>query len=137
MAAVKIGEILQSKNLINEAQLQIALVQQKITDELLGDIVVKLGFVSSKEMGQSLAEQAGMEFIDLGQYPLSEEALKLIPKEVAETTGFIPIEITDGRLSIGVTNPSNIVAVDKATSITGNQPKVYMVDPDNYRSLEK
>jgi type II secretory ATPase GspE/PulE/Tfp pilus assembly ATPase PilB-like protein len=138
MAAVKIGEILQSKNLINEAQLQIALVQQKITDELLGDIVVKLGFVSSKEMGQSLAEQAGMEFIDLGQYPLSEEALKLIPKEVAETTGFIPIEITDGRLSIGVTNPSNIVAVDKATSITGNQPKVYMVDPDNYREhLEK
>jgi len=138
MAAVKIGEILQSKNFINEAQLQIALVQQKITDELLGDTVVKLGFVSSKELGQSLAEQAGMEFIDLGQYPLSEEALKLIPKEVAETAGFIPIEITDGRLSIGVTNPSNIVAVDKATSITGRQPKVYMVAPDNYREhLEK
>ena len=138
MAAVKIGEILQSKNLITEPQLQIALIQQKITGELLGDTIVKLGFVSSKELGQSLAEQAGVEFIDLGQYPLSEEALKLIPKEVAETAGFIPIEITDGRLSIGVTNPSNIVAVDKATSITRNQPKVYMVDPDSYREhLEK
>ncbi len=138
MARIKIGEILQSKNLINKNQLQIALVQQKITGELLGDAVVKLGFVSSKELGQALAEQAGVEYIDLGQYPVSEEALKLIPKEVAETTGFIPIEITDGRLSIGVTNPSNIIAVDKATSITRNQPKVYMVDPDNFReSLEK
>ena len=45
MARVKIGEILQSKNLINKNQLQIALVQQKITGELLGDAVVKLGFV--------------------------------------------------------------------------------------------
>ncbi|MCX5845287.1 MAG: GspE/PulE family protein [Deltaproteobacteria bacterium] len=138
MAAVKIGEILQSKNLINENQLQIALIQQKITGELLGDAIVKLGFVSSKELGQALAEQAGVEYIDLSQYPISEDALILFPKEVAETTGFIPIEITEGRLSIGVTNPSNIVAVDKVASITKNQPKVYMVDPDNFReSLEK
>jgi type II secretory ATPase GspE/PulE/Tfp pilus assembly ATPase PilB-like protein len=138
MAAVKIGEILQSKHLINENQLQIALIQQKITGELLGDAIVKLGFVSSKELGQALAEQAGVEYIDLSQYPISEDALKLFPKEVAETTGFIPIEITEGRLSIGVTNPSNIVAVDKVASITKNQPKVYMVDPDNFReSLEK
>jgi type II secretory ATPase GspE/PulE/Tfp pilus assembly ATPase PilB-like protein len=138
MAIVKIGEILQSKKLVNENQLHIALIQQKITGELLGDTIVKLGFVSSKELGQALAEQAGVEYIDLAQYPVSEEALKLIPKEVADSTGFIPIEITDGRLSIGVTNPSNIIAVDKVTSITGNQPKVYMVDPDNFReSLEK
>ena len=138
MAAVKIGEILQSKNLINENQLQIALIQQKITGELLGDAIVKLGFVSSKELGQALAEQAGVEYIDLSQYPISEDALKLFPKEVAETTGFIPIETIEGRLSIGVTNPSNIVAVDKVASITKNQPKVYMVDPDNFReSLEK
>ena len=138
MARVKIGEILQTKNLINKNQLQIALVQQKITGELLGDAVVNLGFVTSKELGQALAEQAGVDFIDLSQYPISEEALKLIPKDVAQLTGFIPIEITDGRLSIGVTNPSNIIAVDKVTSITSNQPKVYMVDPDNFReSLEK
>ena len=135
MAAVKIGEILQSKKLVNETQLHIALIQQKITSELLGDTLVKLGFVSSKELGQALAEQVGMEFIDLSQYPISEEALKFVPKEIAETAGFVPIEITDGRLCIGVTNPSNIVAVDKATSMTGKQPKVYMVDPDNYREL--
>ncbi|MEN6317700.1 MAG: ATPase, T2SS/T4P/T4SS family [Syntrophaceae bacterium] len=138
MAIVKIGEILQSKNLINENQIHIALIQQKITGELLGDTIVKLGFVSSKELGQALAEQAGVEYLDLAQYPISEEALKLVSKEVADSTGFIPIEITDGKLSIGVTNPSNIIAVDKATFITKSQPKVYMVDPDNYReSLEK
>jgi len=138
MARVKIGEILKSKNLISENQLQIALIQQNITSELLGNTVVKLGFVSSRELGQALAEQAGVDFIDLGQYTVSEEALKIIPKEVAEATSFIPIEITDGRMSIGVIDPSNIIAIDKVTSITKSQPKVYMVDPDNFReSLEK
>lgn len=138
MTIINIGEILQSKNLINKNQLRIALIQQRVTGELLGETVVKLGFVSSKELSQALAEQAGVEYIDLSQYPVSEEALKLIPKEVAETTGFIPIEITHERLTIGVTNPSNIIAIDKVTSITKNQPKVYTVDPDNFReSLEK
>ena len=138
MATVKIGEILQSKALINVNQTKIALIQQKITGELFGDIIVKLGFVSSKELGQALAEQSGMEYIDLSQHHVSEEALKLIPKEVAESTGFIPIEVIDERLSIGVTNPSNIIAIDKVTSLTKNQPKVYMVDPDGFReSLER
>jgi type II secretory ATPase GspE/PulE/Tfp pilus assembly ATPase PilB-like protein len=41
-------------------------------------------------------------------------------------------------MSIGVIDPSNIIAIDKVTSITKTQPKVYMVDPDNFReSLEK
>jgi len=138
MAKAKIGEILLTKGLINGNKISIALIQQKITGELFGDAIVKLGFISSRELGQALAEQAGMEYIDLSQYPISEAALKLIPKEVAEMTGFIPIEITDSRLTIGVTNPSNIIAIDKVVSLTGTQPNVFMVDPDNFRdSLEK
>jgi len=138
MAVVRIGDILLTKSLINQNQIKIALSQQKITGELFGDAIVKLGFVTSTELGHALAEQAGMEYVDLSQHPISEEALKLIPKEVAESTGFMPIEVTDGRLRIGVTNPSNIIAIDKVVSLTKTQPKVYMVDPDNFREcLEK
>ncbi|MFH1081051.1 MAG: ATPase, T2SS/T4P/T4SS family [Pseudomonadota bacterium] len=138
MAVVRIGDILLAKALINQNQIKIVLSQQKITGELFGDAVVKLGFVTSTELGYALAEQAGMEYVDLSQHPISEEALKLIPKEVAESTGFIPIDVADGKLKIGVMNPSNIIAIDKVVSLTKTQPKVYMVDPDNFREcLEK
>ncbi|MBM4272555.1 MAG: type II secretion system protein E [Deltaproteobacteria bacterium] len=138
MAALKIGEIIRAKGLINETQIEIALAHQKITGELFGEVAVKLGFVSSKELGQALAEQSGMEYIDLSQHPISEDALKLFSKEIAENAAFIPIDITNDRLSIGITSPSNIIAVDRVTSATKSQPKVYMVDPDNFReSLEK
>jgi hypothetical protein len=123
MAVVRIGDILLTKALINQNQIEIALTQQKITGELFGDAIVKLGFVTSKELGQVLAEQAGMEYIDLSQHPVSEEALKLIPKEIAERTGFMPIDVTEGILRIGVTNPSNIIAIDKVVSLTKTEIK--------------
>ncbi len=138
MATIRIGDLLRARGFINDRQLHVALIQQKVTGDLLGDTLVKLGFVSSKELGQILSEQSGIEFIDLGEYAISEDALKAIPKDIAEKTGFIPIDAENGRLSIGITNPSNILAVDTVTRMTKSQPKVYMVDADSFRdAVEK
>jgi type II secretory ATPase GspE/PulE/Tfp pilus assembly ATPase PilB-like protein len=138
MATVRIGDLLKSKGFINDDQIRIALIQQKVTGQLLGDVLIKQDFISSKELGQALAEQAGIEYLDLSQYPVSEEALRRVPRDVAEKTGFIPIEVENGRLMIGITNPSNILAIDRVTALTKTNPKVCMVDPDGYHeSLEK
>jgi type II secretory ATPase GspE/PulE/Tfp pilus assembly ATPase PilB-like protein len=137
MATFRLGDILKTKGLISDKQINISLLHQKVTGDLLGDIFVRLGFLTSKELGQTLAEQFGMEFIDLSEYPVSDDALRLIPKEIAEKEEFIPIEVEEGILSIGVTNPSNITAVDRVVNITKNYPKVFLVDPDSFRdSLE-
>jgi len=137
MATFRLGDLLKAKGFINDNQLKITLIHQKVTGELLGDIFVKLGFITSKELGQTLAEQFKLEFIDLSEYPISEEALKMIPKDVAEREEFIPIDVDNGTLSIGVINPSNIGAMDKVVSLTKQYPKVFLVDPDSFRdSLE-
>jgi len=137
MSTFRLGDILKTKGLISDNQLKISLVHQKVTGELLGDIFVRLGFITSKELGQTLAEQFKIEFIDLSEYPISEDALKMIPKDIAEREEFIPIEIENGKMKIGVTNPSNIGAVDKVVNITKDYPKVFLVDPDSFHdSLE-
>ncbi len=137
MSTFRLGDLLKAKGFVNDNQLKIALVHQKITGELLGDIFVRLGFITSKELGQSLAEQFKLEFIDLTEYPISEDALRLIPKSVAEKDEFIPIDVDNGILSIGVINPSNIGAVDRVLNLTRNYPKVFLADPDSFRdSLE-
>jgi type II secretory ATPase GspE/PulE/Tfp pilus assembly ATPase PilB-like protein len=137
VATFRLGDLLKTKGLISDNQLNISLLNQKVTGDLLGDIFVRLGFITSRELGRTLAEQFGMEFIDLSEYPVSDDALRLIPKEIAEKEEFIPIEVEEGVLSIGVTNPSNITAVDRVVNITKNYPKVFLVDPDSFRdSLE-
>jgi type II secretory ATPase GspE/PulE/Tfp pilus assembly ATPase PilB-like protein len=137
MSTFRLGDILKTKGLISDNQLKISLVHQKVTGELLGDIFVRLGFITSKELGQTLAKQFKIEFIDLSEYPISEDALKMIPKDIAEREEFIPIEIENGKMNIGVTNPSNIGAVDRVVNITKDYPKVFLVDPDSFHdSLE-
>lgn len=135
MSKVKLGDLLKLKGLLSEKQLRLAMNQQKVTGDLLGDTFVKLGFVSSNEIVQALAEQEGLEFVDLKDYPISEEALKLIPKDTAVSAEFIPLDIDEERLCIGIINPSNIHAVDAVTRLTQKQPKVYMVDRDIFHEV--
>lgn len=131
-APVKIGDILKSKGLINDKQLDIALIQHKVTGDLIGDVFVKLGFVSARERGQILAEQSGIEFIDLDEYVISEDALGLVSKEVALKNEFVPLEVDDGKVSIGITEPGNIKAIDTVTRLTHKQARIYIVDRDAY-----
>lgn len=135
---MQLGQLLKEKGLITEERIQMALAHQKVTGDLLGDLLIKLGFVSSGEIAEALAEQAGIPFINLYEYTLSEDAIKLIPKDLAEKIGFIPLRITDNTIEIGITTPANILAIDTTSKLTGKQPKVYMIDTDGFHeTLEK
>jgi len=137
-APIKIGELLLSQGVLTQKQLQIALEHQQVTGAILGDLLIKLGFITAPEFARTIAVQSGLEYLELSEFEPEEEALRLIPKETAEKIGMIPLTITEGQLTIGITNPSNIVAVDTATKVTGKPPKVYLVDNDHYQStLEK
>jgi type II secretory ATPase GspE/PulE/Tfp pilus assembly ATPase PilB-like protein len=132
MVEARIGDILVKKGFITDKQLSIALIHQKVTGELLGDVLVELGFLSSVERTQAIAEQTGMEFFDLGQHVITEGALRAIPRTVAERGEFIPLEEEEGKLAIGVTNPGNMLAIDTVTRITKNKPKIYLIDSEAY-----
>jgi type II secretory ATPase GspE/PulE/Tfp pilus assembly ATPase PilB-like protein len=133
MAGRKIlGELLKEKGLLTEHKISVAIEQQKITGDLLGDTFIKLGFVSSTEVAKALSEQEGIPYVDLHEHKISEEALRLVPKEVAERFRFVPIDYKDGRLSIGVINPSNVHAVDAVTQMTSTPPEVFVIDSDSY-----
>jgi len=135
---IRIGDLLLQRGLLSKKQLHVALMQQRMTGDLLGDTLIKLGFVSAKEMGIILAEQGGFSFVDLSEFSVSEDALRMVPKEVAEKAQFIPLEIENGRLHIGITNPSNILAIDTVTRLTKQQPHASMVDANSlFEAVER
>ncbi|MDD5284971.1 MAG: ATPase, T2SS/T4P/T4SS family [Desulfuromonadaceae bacterium] len=131
-APMRIGDLLISKGLLTPKKLQIALIQQRVTGAILGDTLISLGFVTAQEFAETIADQSGVEYVDLRDFSISEEALRLIPKETARKSGYIPLEVLNGVLSIGVTNPSNIMALDTVRQLTGTTPRVYLVDQDAY-----
>ncbi|MCX8044743.1 MAG: GspE/PulE family protein [Desulfobacterota bacterium] len=135
---MRLGDLLIQKGILNEQQLRIALQEQNITGNLLGSILVTLGFVASREIAAILAQQSNLEFIDLTEYVIPEEALRAVPRDVAERAEFIPLQYENGVMSIGVTNPTNIRAVDIVTQLTGMPAKIFMVDTEGfYQALER
>jgi type II secretory ATPase GspE/PulE/Tfp pilus assembly ATPase PilB-like protein len=125
---MRLGELLIKKGLINEDKLQVALSYQKVTDTFLGEALIKLNFVSSYEIARTLAEQAGIPFIDLTEFVVSDEAIKLVPKETAERMGLIPLRIDNDYIEIGMHDPSNLRAIDNIAKAAGRQVKVFMID---------
>lgn len=135
---MKLGEVLIEKGLLTKERLELSLAHQKVTGSMLGETLVKLGFVSSAEIARTLAGQTGIPFIDLTEYNVSEDAIRLVPKDVAEKTGFIPLRLAEGSIEIGITNPSNIQAIDTASKVTGMKPKIFMIDNMGfYETLER
>ncbi len=124
----RLGDLLIEKGYITQRELNIALSVQKITGTKLGETLVELGFITSRVIGEVLAEQFGMEFLDLNLYPPQEEALKLIPRRVAEEYKIIPVFVEDNTLVLGVTDPLDVRGMDVARRLTGMMIKPKVVD---------
>jgi type II secretory ATPase GspE/PulE/Tfp pilus assembly ATPase PilB-like protein len=125
---MKLGEVLISKGLLTEARLMLALSHQKVTGTMLGETLVKLGFISSNEIAKTLAKQHGVPFVDLSELVISEEAIRLVPKDIAERTGFIPLRVENGNIEIGISDHANIHAIDTVARLTGKKPEAFLID---------
>jgi len=129
---MRLGDILLEKKLLTEQELNIALNVQKITGQVLGKCLTSLGFITSSELAEVLAIQHGLDYINIREYPIETGLLKVFPKNVTESARFLPIEETDGIIKIAVTEPSNIVALDKVRTITGKKAKPYLTDEEGF-----
>jgi type IV pilus assembly protein PilB len=121
---VRIGELLLKEKRITPEQLQQALSHQKAQGGRLGSILVKLGFVKDDEITQLLSRQYGVPSINLAQFQLSPAVLKLIPVETAQKYHVVPLSRAGTTLTIAMTDPTNVFAMDDIKFMTG-----YNVEP--------
>src|SRR4051812_25522707 len=121
---VRIGELLLKEKRITPAQLQEALTYQKTSGGKLGFNLVKLGFVKDEEIPALLSKQYGVPSINLAQFEIDPAIVKLIPAETAQKYQIIPLSRAGATLTIAMTDPTNVFAMDDIKFMTG-----YNVEP--------
>ena len=121
---VRIGELLLKEKRITPAQLQEALNYQKTSGGKLGYNLVKLGFVKDEEITGLLSKQYGVPSINLSQFDIDAAIVKLIPAETAHKYQIIPLSRAGATLTIAMTDPTNVFAMDDIKFMTG-----YNVEP--------
>jgi type IV pilus assembly protein PilB len=121
---VRIGELLLKEKRITPEQLQEALTYQKTNGGKLGLNLVKLGFVRDDEITALLSKQYGVPSINLAQFEIDTAVVKVIPAETAYKYQIIPLSRSGATLTIAMTDPTNVFAMDDIKFMTG-----YNVEP--------
>src|ERR687891_398650 len=121
---VRIGELLLKEKRISSEQLQEALNYQRTNGGKLGANLVKLGYVKDEEITSLLSKQYGVPSIALAQFEIDQAVIKLVPAETARKYQIVPLSRAGATLTIAMTDPTNVFAMDDVKFMTG-----YNVEP--------
>jgi predicted enzyme related to lactoylglutathione lyase len=113
----KIGEILVERGNLNPSDLSFVLAIIESTGERFGKICLVNALVSEEALAKALAEQFGMEYIDLKGFNMDEAMLDIFPHVLPQDTiykyHFVPLESHGDSLVVAVDDPTNIFKLDE------------------------
>jgi type IV pilus assembly protein PilB len=120
----KLGELLTRSGKINQTQLNEALVLQKEQGGRLGTNLVKLGYLTEKELVDSLAQHFRVPSVDLSGMEIEEAVIKIIPADIARKYTILPVSKSGATVTVAMIDPTNVFAMDDVKFMTG-----YRVEP--------
>jgi type IV pilus assembly protein PilB len=117
--SVRLGEILIKESLITQDQLDKALEFQRSNGGKLGSCLTKMGFITDDDITGVLSRQYGVPSINLKYYEIDPNVIKLIPQDTALRYQVIPLSRVGAVLTIAMTDPTNVFAMDDIKFMTG------------------
>lgn len=110
--------LLHSKNISSE-QLEEALKIQKERQIPLRSILIEQGIISEEELLSLLSEKLYIPTLHLTRYKFNPEIIKLVPERMARLYKVIPLSRMGNTLTVAVSDPLNIFALDDLKILTG------------------
>ncbi|MGV8026404.1 MAG: glycosyltransferase family 2 protein [Anaerolineaceae bacterium] len=129
-----IGTYLLENSYITRRQLNEALELSNKTGVRLGQALLIKQFIQEKQIYKLLAQQAGMDYVDLEKIEIQEKIARLIDPEIERELGILPIKATDTDLTLAIVDPIDQKGIAKAKELTGRIIHPVVASED---SLEK
>jgi hypothetical protein len=129
-----LGSLLLQRGLITHDQLDTALEERQRTGELLGETLVRLGYVFEDDIARVLAAQEGLEFVDVGIVRIDAHAAVRLDRELAERLGAIPIRFAEDGLVVAVANPLELQLVEQLESAARARVQLVVSTPSAIRT---
>lgn len=134
----QLGELLIERGIISQAQLEKALSAQKERAGLIGEILVEMGFAKEEDIAQALTAQYGFPYLPLSNYEINPEVVSIIPGRVARQYMLLPIDKIGSNLTLAMSNPLNIQAVEDVELLSGCSVQTFVsTSSDIKRAIAK
>ena len=138
MSSGRLGELLVRENLISVQQLRKAQEEQQKSGARIGTALITTGAIEEHKLTDFLSKQYGVPAINLKDFDIDPDIIKLVKKDVAEKHLVIPVNRAGPSLIVAMCDPSNIYAVDDLKFTTGyNIEPVVASEPSIREAIEK
>jgi general secretion pathway protein E/type IV pilus assembly protein PilB len=88
------------------------------SDSLALDLLLNEKKVTPLEVATALADEFGMDLVDLLDVRVTNEALELVPVELARRYKVFPLELDDHELQLAICDPLDMDAIDSISHVT-------------------
>ena len=138
MSKRRLPDMLLEQGLVTEEQLRECISVQRATGQTLPRILVERGYLSEEDLVVTLSEQLGIPHIRVANYNIPKEVLAEVPETLARQHIMLPISITGDVLTLAMSNPLNIMALDDLHMLTSYDIEpVVAVESEIQAAIEK
>lgn len=123
----KIEELLLEGKLLKPEDLSAAKVDALKSSKPLIAYIAEKNLVGEEDLTRISAQASGVPYANLTSISVPDDITKLLPKETAENYMAVPFGMQQGRLAVGMLDPTNIQAVDFLSRKAGSNITVYLV----------
>ena len=124
---IRLGDLLVQNDIITEAQLQQALSAQRASGRKLGYVMIEQGFVTEGQLLNLLSQHLNVPLIDIPQYRVNPEVVKLLPEVQARRHRAIVLDDNGDHLLVGMSDPADLSAVDVLSGFLPKPVKLAVV----------
>ena len=132
----QIIQILSTEGLVDGAKLKATVEAAEAANEPIIDFLLKNNLVDIETIVQIEAMLLGVPYVNINDFIVDQEVLKLMPTSAAERSMAVPLQLSSGgRLSVAMLDANNIQAIDYLTSLVKKPLKVYMASEQGIRHV--
>ena len=109
----QIGQILIEMGVIDDRKLQEALDhQRRVPGTKIGQAMIELGFIDEVQLTKGLCRQSKLPFVDLSRARIGSQVVDLVPRQVVEDFGIVPVKLHEGKLILATDDPAVVFMQD-------------------------
>ena len=122
---------------ISEKDVKEALAFQKRKGISLDKALIERGLIKEEDLMALLVKELQIPFINLKKYKIDPNLKGVIPEKVARQYRIIPLSSLEDTITVAISDPLNLFAIDDLKNITGSDIDVVMsTDSDIMKSID-
>src|SRR5581483_832823 len=131
----RFAELLVKGGVVTREQLTEVQKKEKENASSITKEIVRLGYSSEEALSAFLAKQFGIETVEPVPGEIDDAVFSLVPPQIVQKHQLIPYKLFGSTLTIGMADPTDLVAINEVKFVTGYGVRVVLMTPSSIKKM--